>query len=188
MKKILIEILIVIIFLFAVFVGGCRYGRTRVKCPVTTTDTIYKYDTITHAIHDVVTQVVRDTIYFPDTIPSIVDTLAILKDYYAIYTYDWPKQDSNINLSLQTTITQNRPVKYDFSYKLLRPQTVVNNVTTINNPYYNRLYLGATVPLKSGYPGIDITMVTQKYYGGMEYQPKEKIFSVKAGISIIKFK
>jgi hypothetical protein len=187
-KKLLIEVAIIIIFLFAVFIGGCRYGRTRVKCPEVTTDTILKYDTITYTIHDVVTHVVRDTIYYPDTIPADVDTAAILKDYFAIYSYDWSKPDSIIDFNLKTTITENRPVKYDFSYKLLRPQTIVNNVTTINNPYYNRIYLGATVPLKSAFPGIDVMMVTEKYYGGVEYQPKEGIFSIKGGISIIKFK
>lgn len=182
------------------FIGGYRTYPHINPCPTITSDTIFVRDTVWYNIHDTITNTIveRDTISVPVEIPSEVDTAAILKDYLSVYRYLWEKQDSNISLKLYTTITKNKPINYDLSYKWLKPQQViVNNID--NTITYNRyLYVGATLPVYSfkdsvsiatiNHIGLDAIYAFPKGYIGAEWKPYYNIISAKVGFKLFTFK
>ncbi len=97
-----------------------------------------------------------DTLFYPDSVfvPSDVDTAAILYNYFAIYLYNRHWNDSIIQVDLVDTITQNKISGSDFlKYKILRPQEVIINTTTVNNytkyiyTVYNSYLTNSTKPL-----------------------------------------
>jgi hypothetical protein len=162
-------------------------------CPTMTTDTITIHDTTTYYIHGTAPVQTPDTIFVPDSIilPADVDTMLILRDYYSIFKYDWAKQDSNIDFKLKTTVTRNRPIAYDFNYKLLKPQqTIITNVDKSVH-YAKYLYGGITVPLAGKYlsnVSVDGIYAFPRGYAGASWQPYTGVFSAKAGIKILQLK
>ena len=171
--------------------GGWNLHKEFKPCPTVTTDTIIKYDTTWYTIYDTIPIHTTDTIFVPgDTIiiPADVDTAAILKNYFSVVDYTWSKQDSNIRFDMTTRVTQNRPVKYEFDYKLLKPfTTVINDID--NSVTYNRyLYFGIDVPIKNiRYLELEATYNWEKGYLGVGYTPELKSVNAKLGVSIIKF-
>ena len=97
-----------------------------------------------------------------------------------------------MNVTLTDKITQNKflPDPY-FSYRILRPQTVINNTTNITN-YSRYVYLGLSVPIfkEPEYLGVNILYTAPKYYVGFEYKPFNPLYKyeIKAGIPLFKIK
>lgn len=176
--------------LIAGFIGGYKMYPSIHPCPTVTSDTVFVHDTTVYTIVDSIPYPVRDTIFFPDTvtIPTDVDTNAILQDYYAVYGYPWEKADSNIKFNLYTTITQNKPIRYSFSYELLKPQEVVyNNID--NSITYNRyLYAGAGISTYEPNISLNLLYASDKSYFKVGYTPKTKGIELGAGIKLLKFK
>ena len=192
MKKTLNYILVglVLIALFGVgYLGYTIYPRQH-PCPTTQTDTIYVYDTIPHYIPDTIPYyvVVRDTIFYPDTIPAVVDTLSILKQFYASYYYTRTWEDSLLTATIKDVITENKPIDNIFTYKILRPQTIVTNITN-NYSYGKYIIAGVDVPMKDiKYVNIDVMFVTKRWYTGVGYNIKLNSPTIKAGATLFKFK
>jgi len=164
-------------------------------CPTITIDTIVIEDTHWHHIADslaglppneIVKWLPRDTLFIPgDSIPMVVDTAAILKDYFSVYKYKWEKKDDTLAINLYTTVTKNMPIKYDLSYKVLIPfTTIVNNIdnSVIHSRYF---YLGGTIifnDVKSSMLGANFATVNGLY--GIHYSINEKTWSASYGIKL----
>lgn len=183
-KNIFLAIAILVIVGF-VFYAGYRVHPDPVT--ETTSQTIFKYDTIWRYI-EVPYSVPPDTIIERDTVPAIIDTAAILKQHYSKFAYTRHFNDSLLEVNLLDTISENRFTGSKFSYRLLRPQTIINNSTTIKN-YTN--YLAAGISLyttDAKLTAIEAIYITKDWYVGGGYMPWAKGINIKAGKTILKFK
>lgn len=189
------EIVVLIVVLFLLFAGvwvGYRIYPAQHPCPEITTDTVIVYDTIIHNIPDTIPYYIvkTDTIIYTDTVFKDIDTMAILKDYYAWHHYTRQWEDSLLSVELHDVVTQNRFGGNEFTYKILRPQTIITNV--INNTRYSRyIIIGVDLPFKQVEHlnlNLDIMYVTDKYYFGTGYNTGLKCMTVKGGVNIFTFK
>jgi hypothetical protein len=192
MKPLNIIIIVVTVLLLAgTFFGGYKVGRNSVHCPTVTVDTLLLHDTITYHIKDTIPYYIsiRDTVYQTGYITAPVDTAEILKDYFSVHVYDRQWADSLIEVSLTDKISKNTPIDNEFSYRILRPQTIINN-SIDNSITYNRyISLGLDVPIKNvNYLELEAIYHTEKWYTGLGYEPEINSFNVKLGMTIIKLK
>jgi len=173
------------------FIGGCQYGRSKVKCPEIVSNTVLVHDSIIHHIVDTFPYYIvkRDSIIKRVEVPANVDTAAILQAYYDVYKYDRQFKDSLLQVNLTDYVSQNDFQGSDFSYKILRAQTIVNN-TIDNTVTYNRyIYFGLDVPLMDvNYVELEATFNWERGYVGVGWEPKIKSINLKAGVPIFKFK
>jgi len=198
LKNLWSDLLILLIFA-AAFFGGYKYHALRNPCAVLSTDTLYIHDTI-RTIPDTVPWYIiqKDSIKYRDKkwMDSVIaatriDTNAILEDYYAIHYYsrDWIDQDSTIKVMAEDAVSENRIIDNVFSFQLLKPQTIINNVVN-SPPVYNRYLTGGMdIPIK-GMRGVEFeaTYITSKYYIGGSVNPWEKYYGIKTGVTLWKFK
>ena len=137
-KTLLIVVLGVIIFL----TRGCQDGSDITE-PQVITEVVTKWDTLKI---DSLVYVPRwrtkvTTVY--DTIPTDIDTLSILKDYYAKYFYtDTIMLDSLGYVTINDTITRNLISFRDVQSEILIPTTTITNTVYINK---RELYVGTTL-------------------------------------------
>lgn len=131
--------------------SGWKLHKTLRPCPVITHDTTYVVDTVEFHIRDTVPFYVQrlDTILYHDTIPRVVDTAAILKDHFALHVYDRNWNDTNLIVSIRDTITQNKYLHNDFTYKILRPQEIIINKEDNSITYGRYITLGVGIPIKN---------------------------------------
>ena len=178
-------------FIAIIFIGGCVHGRKTKKCPEIITNTILVNDTVTYQIIDHVPYYIvhNDTVIYKETIIQQVDTAAILKDYFAIHVYDRHWQDSLIIVNLKDSISQNKSIGNIFRYKILRPQTIINNTIDNSITYNSYLTFGLGIPIKNvNYINLELDYNWRKGYAGIQYIPELKSFGVKAGVTLLKFK
>jgi hypothetical protein len=194
-----ILIVVIIVLLAASFIGGCQYGKSRKICPQITSDTVLVHDTITRTIVDRYPYYIlgNDSIIY-DTIPRIIDTAAILKDYYATHIYNRNWNDSLINVDIQDYVSENKPIHNVFSYTIKRPQQIIYNTEDNSITYDRFIYVGLSVPIRKD-PNytipVDVMMVGiegfytfKTGYVGLEYIPEVKGINIKAGTKLFKFK
>lgn len=135
-KTLLIVVLVAIILLMRACSGGNNgYEITE---PTIITETVTKWDTLK----------IDSLVYVPkwrtkittihDTIPADIDTLGILKDYYAKYFYtDTLSLDSLGNIVINDTISRNSILFREIQPNVLIPTTTVTNTVYINkNEFY----------------------------------------------------
>ena len=109
-------------------------NQTIATDPITITNVEVKWDTlkIDSIVYVPKWRTKIETIH--DTIPTIVDTLYILKDYYATYAYaDTLNLDSIGNIIINDTITQNLIISRKITPNVLIPTTTITNTVYINN-------------------------------------------------------
>ena len=192
-KELLYGIIVVLVLFLFVFIKGCNYGKTRVHCPEIRSDTILVHDTITHTIIDTFPYyiAVRDTIFFRDTIYGDIDTAQILKNYFAVNVYTRSWQDSLLDVTLQDYISENKPVRNVFTYKILRPQQVIINEVDNSITYNKYLYGGITLPVSPfkniNYISLDVIYAFPKGYFGAMWQPEINTFSAKFGVKLLQW-
>jgi len=188
LNKILVGVILAI--LIASFVGGCEYGKSRVKCPVVASDSILVHDTNWVIIHDTAFYPLKpDTVINVDTFLVDVDTAAILKNYFNQYGYAWEKKDSNILMQGYTIISQNKILQNEIKYKWLQPTQIINNNIDNSITYTKYLYGGLGVPFKDlKYINLEVMYAFPKGYVGGMWTPELKSFGVKAGVTFLKFK
>ena len=191
-KKIILLVAFAVLVVALSYISGCIHGRKTKQCPQIETKVIIKTDTVHHYIPNYVPWYIagRDTtIYIDRLIPAKVDTQVILKDYFAQHIYDRFWRDSLIQVDLKDMITQNKAYPQKFSYKILRPQTIINNTQDNSVHYQSYLYLGGSVPInKFDYSSIDLTLALPKWSAGVGYMPGHNTFVAKLGFKIIQFK
>jgi hypothetical protein len=168
------------------FVSGCNYHKHRHPCPEITTHTVIIHDTLIYNIVDSFPYYIShtDTIVYPDTIIQPVDTAEILRDYFALHVYDRHWEDSLLAVDLRDTVTQNRFLHNDFSYKILRPQQIINYYQDNSVHYSKYIYGGVSIPFNIEYASIDILSTFKRGYFGIGYAPLQKGVSLKGGLRL----
>jgi hypothetical protein len=136
-KTLLIVVLVAIILLMRACSGG--KNGTVITEPTTITKTITKWDTLK----------IDSLVYVPrwrtkvttvhDTIPTDIDTLSILKDYYAKYFYtDTLSLDSLGSIVINDTISRN-----SILFRNVQPNILIPTITVTNTSYlYQREFFG----------------------------------------------
>ena len=195
MKTSLISIAIIIVLAGAFFGGWKAYPYFR-PCLVER-DTIRIYDTVEHHIRDTVPWYIvrKDTVIVNHNIPAIVDTNAILADYYNFhyYTRDWydidtAKNDTLIHIRLDDAITENMPIDNNFSYRYYKPTQVINNVVN-NVSYSSYLYGTLTLPIPdTKFASLGLSYASGRGLIGVGYMPFNKGVTVTGGFKLIRFK
>jgi len=113
--------------------GGGGKNSVVVESPLIT-DTIISYDTIIIEKTSYIPQWKTKYITKTDTTPSNIDTVAILKDYYAKYFYvDTIYIDTLGYAVINDTISQNSIISRDIKSNFLIPNKTVTNTFYINN-------------------------------------------------------
>ena len=134
-QTLLIVVLIVIIFLMR----SCQGGGDPIE-PTVITKVEVKYDTI---------ETIRET-YVPkwktkivteiDTFQAPIDTLSVLKDYYAKYFYSDTLQIDTVGYAIiNDTISRNTILARDIRTNILIPTTTITKEIYLNN---NEFYWG----------------------------------------------
>lgn len=192
-------LVVCLVLLAASFIGGCQYGKSGIKCPEITTTTVYKIDTVVKTIVDRYPYYIigKDSIIH-DTIPRIVDTALILKDYFDTHVYNRNWNDSLINVDIKDFISENKPMHNVFSYTIKRPQQIIYNTVDNSVSYSRSIYMGLNVPIRHdpNYTlpvdvmnvGIEGFYTFKTGYVGLEYVPEVKGINIKLGAKVIKFK
>jgi hypothetical protein len=189
-KNILLGFLIALL-LFIGGLAGYKIYPARHPCPEIVSDTIYVHDTITHYIPDTIPYYIQgkdSIVYLHDTIPADVDTMAILKDHYALHYYTRLWEDSLLTVTLKDVITQNKSIDNTFTYKILRPQTVIHNEYS-NYSYSRYVTAGLNFLLNDlSYTGIEMNYIAPTWQGGMGYNFKMKAVTAKITGTIVVMK
>lgn len=178
-----------ILILSASFLGGYKFYGYKNRCPEIQRDTVWVRDTVIHTIpndvhhyHDSLITVIHY-----DTIPADVDTAQILAAYFDVKEYARTWKDTLLKVELTDWISQNRILDTRMTYQILRPQTVITNVTN-DIRYTKYIYLGADVPLKDiKYFNVDLIFAAPGWYAGAGYNIKLQSLSLKAGVRLFKF-
>jgi hypothetical protein len=191
-KKYIIIIVAFISLIAITYISGCQRGKKLKQCPQITSETVYIHDTVTHFIYDIYPAYIegKEKIIYID-VPAKVDTALILKEYFAQHIFNRKWQDSLLAVNLVDTISQNKPVGNLFSYKILRPQTIVTN--TIDNSVHYTKYLtfGLDLPISNfNFIELEGTYNFNKGYIGLGWTPKLNIkkINIRMGINILKIK
>jgi hypothetical protein len=184
---------IVVLLLFAAifYFGYVMHGVWTE--PDVVIDTITEYDTIEHHIISQVpyyivkvdTILKSDTIIIHDTIQTIDATAAIIQAYFSVYNYKRVWEDSLLKVTLSDVVSQNKILDSDFSYKIMKPQTIINNTIS----YSRYLYLGGTVniPEAKG-SSLGVFFASKRMLIGSGYIPYQKGVSLTGSFTIGKFR
>ena len=80
------------------------------------------------------------------SVPAIVDTEAILHGYFAKYVFADTLSDTSIVIAVKDTISENRIVSRELTYRIKRPQVIeqINNTTI---PRRIGLYVGVSASI-----------------------------------------
>lgn len=126
---------LVIICAISLLINFLQYSCSRCPDidPVILTKREIKFDTTEKIINKSTPYYVPYYIIKTDTVevPANVDTAAILREYFAVNHYKWEYRDTLLAFDLSDEISQNKIQKREASYKILRPQQIINNITTV---------------------------------------------------------
>jgi hypothetical protein len=175
-------------------------GIALVKCDKSETiiETEYVYDT---TLINIETEVpvpykitITDTIFIPynihtsDTVilPLEIDTMAILSDYYSKVEYRDTIEDESIKIFLNESISQNRIISRDLSYKWMKPTQVIT-YDTKTNIIYGGLPFWQNIPSNTSSILITLSYANEKMFGSVGYDPINSSFKVEAGLKLFKW-
>lgn len=171
-RNVIILVLIVVIILLRQCSGGGDITPTE---PTIITQTVTKYDTIVKEVPNYIPKIVTIIEKEYDTIPMVqeVDTLSILKDYFATYVYEDIQQLDSLNLRIVDSISQNKIFARSIKYDLIYPTTTVTQTKYINP---REFYIGF---------GLNGTSKQFNYVGGqLLYRTRNKqAFGLGVGIN-----
>jgi hypothetical protein len=151
----------------ALFVSYCN-GPKLIKG-----DTEYIYDTVTYK-HSYSVPSTPDTVIYRDTIPTIVDTAAILKDYFAARNYSRTHEDSNIVITIKDTVSENKLGAWSVNYKWKKPVQVMKKEAP-----KSMVLLGADLSTASGL-GINGSYLNKNIQYELGYYLNDK--SIRVGV------
>ena len=134
-------LLVVALAALLLYQRGC--SSTPPVEPEIITEVITRWDTLKVATKEYVPKYIRKTIVEIDTFQIPIDTISILKDYYAKYFYtDTIKVDSLGFIIINDTVTRNLISKRDVQSNIFIPTTTINNTIYL---YKRELFGGISV-------------------------------------------
>ena len=137
-----IQTLLIVVLAALLFLQrGC--SSTPPVEPKVITEVITKWDTLKVETKEYIPKYIKKTVVEIDTFQSPIDTISILKDYYAKYFYtDTIKVDSLGFIIINDTVTRNLISKRDVQSNIFIPTTTITNTTYL---YKRELFWGASV-------------------------------------------
>ena len=132
--KIKIEYIIIVLLVAALLLQWTCSG-SKVE-GVTTTTTEIKWDTIKTEVPKYVPQWSTRTEIDIDTFTTPIDTLAILTDYYAIYSYSDTVGTDSVQIVIHDTVSTNKIVSRSIKYNIMYPTITITKETVINKPQF----------------------------------------------------
>jgi len=137
-----IQTLLVVVLAVLLFYQNSCSSTPPVE-PQTITEVVTRWDTLKVATKEYVPKYIRKTVVDIDTFQAPIDTISILKDYYAKYFYtDTIKVDSLGFIVINDTVTRNLISKRDVQSNIFIPTTTVTNTTYL---YKRELFWGASI-------------------------------------------
>ena len=137
-----IQTLLVVVLAALLFLQrGC--SSTPPVEPEVITEVVTQWDTIRVAEKEYVPKYIRKTVVEIDTFSVPIDTISILKDYYAKYFYtDTIQLDTLGSIIVNDTITRNLISFRDVQSNIFIPTTTITNTTYL---YKRELFWGVAV-------------------------------------------
>ena len=137
-----IQTLLVVVLAALLFLQrGC--SSTSPVEPEVITEVVTQWDTIRVAEKEYVPKYIRKTVVEIDTFSVPIDTISILKDYYAKYFYtDTIKIDTLGTIIVNDTVTRNLILMRDVQSNIFIPTTTITNTTYL---YKRELFWGVAV-------------------------------------------
>jgi len=137
-----IQTLLVVVLAALLFLQrGC--SSTSPVEPEVITEVVTQWDTIRVAEKEYVPKYIRKTVVEIDTFSVPIDTISILKDYYAKYFYtDTIKIDTLGTIIVNDTVTRNLISMRDVQSNIFIPTTTITNTTYL---YKRELFWGVAV-------------------------------------------
>ena len=137
-----IQTLLVVVLAVLLFYQNSCSSTPPVE-PQTITEVVTRWDTLKVATKEYVPKYIRKTVVDIDTFQAPIDTMSILRDYYAKYFYtDTIKVDSLGFIVINDTVTRNLISKRDVQSNIFIPTTTVTNTTYL---YKRELFWGVAV-------------------------------------------
>lgn len=160
LQTLVIAVLVIVILLMR----SCSGKSTPIE-PTVITKVETKYDTIRKEVSVYVPKYVTKLEYIRDTIieKTPVDTVAILKDYFATYVYRDEQKLDSLNLTIIDSISQNKIFARTITYDLIYPTTTITKEIYLNN---RELYWGLNLNGSSSQ--------LNYFGGGLLYKTKKK--------------
>jgi len=187
-KNTIIGILITIVIVFSFLFGYNTYPKW--NTPDVVNDTIWRVDTVEHTIVDTFPWFVtkRDTIIYRDTIFKDIDTAKILEQFYAIHYYERQWRDTNLFVTINDAISENRLIDQTLKYEITRPQSIIN-VTENKYSYSRYLYFGGSITLPDAkYSNVGVYGAFSRTFFGVSYIPYQKGVMLTGGYRFLKIK
>jgi len=134
---------LLIVVLAALLLGQKGCSSTPPVEPQTITEVVTRWDTLKVATKEYVPKYIKKTVVNIDTFQAPIDTMSILRDYYAKYFYtDTIKVDSLGFIVINDTVTRNLISKRDVQSNIFIPTTTITNTTYL---YKRELFWGASI-------------------------------------------
>ena len=140
-----IQTLLVVVLAALLFLQrGC--SSTSPVEPEVITEVVTQWDTIRVAEKEYVPKYIRKTIVEIDTFSVPIDTISILKDYYAKYFYtDTIKIDTLGTIVINDTVTRNLISMRDVQSNIFIPTTTITNTVYLyKREFYGGIAIGST--------------------------------------------
>ena len=140
-----IQTLLVVVLAALLFLQrGC--SSTSPVEPEVITEVVTQWDTIRVAEKEYVPKYIRKTIVDIDTFQAPIDTVSILKDYYAKYFYtDTIKIDTLGTIVINDTVTRNLISMRDVQSNIFIPTTTITNTVYLyKREFYGGISVGST--------------------------------------------
>jgi hypothetical protein len=140
-----IQTLLIVVLAAVLFLQrGC--SSTPQVEPEVITEVVTKWDTLKVTEKEYVPKYIRKTIVDIDTFQAPIDTVSILKDYYAKYFYtDTIKIDTLGTIIVNDTVTRNLISMRDVQSNIFIPTTTITNTVYLyKREFYGGFSVGAT--------------------------------------------
>ena len=134
-------LLVVVLAALLFFQRGC--SSTPPVEPKVITEVVTKWDTVKVEQTEYVPQIIEKAVINIDTFTTPIDTVSVLKDYYAKYFYtDTIQLDTLGSIIVNDTITRNLISFRDVQSNIFIPTTTITNTTYL---YKRELFWGVAV-------------------------------------------
>ena len=134
-------LLVVVLAALLFFQRGC--SSTPPVEPKVITEVVTKWDTVKVEQTEYVPQIIEKVVVNIDTFSTPIDTVSVLKDYYAKYFYtDTIQLDTLGSIIVNDTITRNLISFRDVQSNIFIPTTTITNTTYL---YKRELFWGVAV-------------------------------------------